>query len=253
MSSSAPDPAAAAAVDLARAAAVEEAGDPARVGEHLGVLAEGERVVLHRFACTDPAYRGWYWAVELARASRARAVTVDDVVLLPGEDALLAPPWVPWSQRLRPGDVGVGDVLPTAADDPRLAPAFTDTADELVAELFWELGLGRARVLSAQGRDEAAQRWWAGEAGPHAEVARAASGQCAGCGFWVPLAGALGHLFGVCGNAFAPDDAHVVSADHGCGAHSEGLVLPSAHPAPVSYDDAVVEVVDTGGEPYGHS
>ncbi|MSY51566.1 MAG: DUF3027 domain-containing protein, partial [Actinobacteria bacterium] len=31
--------------------------------------------------------------------------------------------------------------------------------------------------------------------------------------------------FGVCGNEYAPDDARVVSVDHGCGAHSQALVL----------------------------
>ena len=41
------------------------------------------------------------------------AATVDELALLPGPDALVAPPWVPWSERLAPGDLGVGDVLPT--------------------------------------------------------------------------------------------------------------------------------------------
>lgn len=254
-----PDAIAAAAVDVARAAACAEARDPARVGDHLGVDPEGERCVLHRFACADPAYRGWYWGVELGRAARARIATVVDVVLLPGEDSLLAPPWVPWSQRLRPGDVGVGDLLPTAADDERLTPGFTAagaatlSGDDPAVELWWELGLGRPRLLSAAGRDDAAQRWWEAETGPHSEVARAAPARCASCGFYVPLAGSLGQLFGACANAFAPDDARVVAADHGCGAHSEALVLPSARPAPLSFDDAAVDLVDTGSEPYGHS
>jgi hypothetical protein len=39
----------------------------------------------------------------------------------------------------------------------------------------------------------------------------------------VPLSGGLGRLFGACGNAYAPDDGRVVSADHGCGAHSEAI------------------------------
>jgi len=33
---------------------------------------------------------------------------------------MLAPDWVPWSDRIQAGDLGVGDLLPTAADDPRL-------------------------------------------------------------------------------------------------------------------------------------
>jgi hypothetical protein len=37
---------------------------------------------------------------------------------------MLAPAWVPFESRVRPGDVGVGDLLPTAADDERLAAGF---------------------------------------------------------------------------------------------------------------------------------
>ena len=106
-----PDQACAEAVDLARAA-VNDAVGAGLVGEHLDAQAEGERVVTHLFACEDPGYSGWRWAVTVARAPRSRVVTVDETVLLPGPAALLAPPWVPWQDRLQPGDLGVGDLLP---------------------------------------------------------------------------------------------------------------------------------------------
>src|SRR5262245_8530323 len=81
-----PDAACAAAVDEARAAILDE-----HVGEHLGVVAEGDRVATHYFECTMPGYLGWRWAVTVARAPRARNVTICETVLLPGEGALLAP------------------------------------------------------------------------------------------------------------------------------------------------------------------
>jgi hypothetical protein len=249
-----PDEVAAGAVELAREAAEAEA--PGLVGEHLGVDAEEPRVVTHYFATLDPAYRGWRWAVTVARASRAKTATVDDVVLLPGAEAVLAPEWVPWSERLRPGDLGVGDLLPTAADDPRLAPTFLSTDDAEVAEAAFELGLGRARVLSFEGRFEAAERWYDGDAGPEAPLARMAPAACATCGFFVPLAGALRQAFGACANAFAPDDGRVVAVDHGCGAHSEAVVIPAAPPPPpplideAGYD--VVAELDVVGGPLGH-
>ena len=56
------------AVDEARAAAIEVAARPEHVGEHLGADLEAERLLTHRFASADPAYRGWQWAVTLARA-----------------------------------------------------------------------------------------------------------------------------------------------------------------------------------------
>ncbi len=218
------DPACAAAVDLAEAAAVAEAGDPALVGEWLEATSDGDRVVTHFFACRTSAYRGWRWAVTVARASRAKVVTVDEVVLLPGASALLAPEWVPWSERLRPGDLGVGDLMVTAASDERLAPAYA-SADDLDEEaVAYSIGLGRVRVLSLDGRDEAVERWYGGHAGPAAPIAAAAPARCATCGFWVPVRGDLGQLFGACANEYAPDDGRVVAADHGCGAHSEAVV-----------------------------
>ncbi|MFI6639532.1 DUF3027 domain-containing protein [Streptomyces sp. NPDC050504] len=119
-----PDRLCAEAVDLAREAA-EEAAAPGVVGEHVSVVSEGDRVVTHFFECKEPGYRGWRWAVTVARASRAKVVTLDEAVLLPGADALLAPEWVPWSERLRPGDMGPGDLLPTEAEDLRLEPGYT--------------------------------------------------------------------------------------------------------------------------------
>src|SRR6187431_676584 len=113
-----PDAACLAAVDLARAAAEETAG-VIGVGEYLGAEAEDVRVATHFFACPHPGYRGWRWSVTVARASRARAVTVDEVVLLPGEGALQGKPWVPWAERIQPGDVTPGVRLPSTDDDPR--------------------------------------------------------------------------------------------------------------------------------------
>ena len=215
------DAAAAAAVDLARAAAEEDA-EPGTVGEHLGATAEGDRLVSHAFACLLPGYRGWRWTVTLSRASRARNVTVNEVCLLPGEDALQPPEWLPWVERIAPGDVGPHDTLPRKADDPLLEQGYEATGDEEADALaLFELGLGRERVLSPLGRDAAATRWYEGDRGPRTEIAENAKGQCSTCGFFLPVAGALRQVFGVCASEWSPEDGRVVSADHGCGAHSE--------------------------------
>lgn len=156
----------AAAIEEARTAATEIA-EPGTVGDHLGVRMEAERLATHLFACTAPAYRGWTWAVTVARVPRAKHVTVCETHLLPGEGALLAPDWLPYAQRLAPGDLGAGDVLPYLADDQNLEPGYEATGAEDVDQLaIFELGLGRPRVLSAEGRDKAAQRWYDGPHGP---------------------------------------------------------------------------------------
>src|SRR3954453_9746730 len=232
----------AAAVEPARAAAVDTAGDPELVGEHLGVHAEpaspatdevppealGE-VLTHTFASRLPGYVGWYWAVTLAHVPGADEVTVDEVVLLPGDSALLAPAWVPWQERLRPGDLSVGDVLPSTEDDPRLVPAYAaddDSAEDPAGRVVaFELGVGRERVMSREGRLEAVDRWSAGDFGPASAMARHAPGPCATCGFFLPLAGSLRQSLGACGNAYSPADGRVVTADYGCGAHSQATLV----------------------------
>ncbi|MDQ1710750.1 MAG: hypothetical protein QOE45_200 [Frankiaceae bacterium] len=236
----APDAVCAAAVDVARAAAVEEAGEA--VGEHLGAVSDGDRIATHLFACLDRAYRGWRWGVQVVRAARAKDVTVTGVYRLPGPDALLSPEWVPWADRVRPGDLGVGDLLPAAPDDDRLALAIEDVESD-VPLIEW--GLGRPRVLSFVGRVEAAERWYDGEAGPDVPQARQAPAPCVSCGFYLPLSGALGLGFGACTNEFSPDDGRVVAIDHGCGAHSEGSAdVAAMGVAPALVDEFTFEVVD---------
>lgn len=216
-----------AAVDVARSAAQAEAGADL-VGDHLGVVMEDERLATHTFGTLNPAYVGWLWAVTVARAPRAKTVTVSEVVLLPGPEAIVPPEWLPWSERVRPGDLGPGDVLPTSTDDERLVPGYTGEADlEGVASPSplqpgaWELGLGRPRVLSPLGRDDAADRWVSGDYGPTTAMARQASAECGTCGFMLPMGGPLGQHFAVCANQLSPADGHVVAMTFGCGAHSE--------------------------------
>lgn len=233
-----------AAVDIAEQAA--RAVSPDAVGEYLGCQAEGERLVTHRFASSLPGYRGWCWAVTVVRAGDDQPVTVNDVVLLPGPDALLAPKWVPWSDRLRPGDLGIGDILPTAVEDPRLDPAYVLSDDPTLQGVHREIGVGRVRVMSRLGRCETAERWHGGDYGPEAPMAREAPGRCATCGFFLPLAGSLGAMFGACGNEFSPADAHVVSVDHGCGAHSEALKSTSEAAAVIT---TVIAPSDTEAAP----
>ncbi len=228
------------AVDLARSALVDL--EPTGVGAHLGVRAEDECSATHRFEATLPGYHGWQWAVVVAAAPGTDRVTVSESALLPGPDALIAPEFVPWEQRIRPGDLAPGDLLAPPADDPRLVPGYTATGDPEIDETAPEVGLGRKQVLSREGRAEAAERWYA-EYGPETEMARAAPASCESCGFYLPLAGALRACFGVCANAMGAD-GHVVHMGYGCGAHSDTR-LPTGAGSPIyqAYDDAAVEVV----------
>ena len=221
------DAALAAAVDEAREALAEEVGTN-RFGDHVGHEAEADRVVTHYFESTQAGYVGWRWAVTISRAPRHKQVTINEIVLLPGETSLVAPSWVPWKDRVGKDDLGPGDLIPVAEDDPRLVPGYLVGDQALdpstvreVRDVTREVGLGRERVLSITGRDQAADRWYAGDNGPDTPIAQAAPALCGTCGFLVRMAGPLSTVFGVCANASAPTDGQVVSLDHGCGAHSD--------------------------------
>jgi hypothetical protein len=243
------------ASDLAREAAAEVAGRDC-VGAHVGIEANSDRVVTHLFETRQPGYTGWRWAVTVARASRSKVVTVSEVVLLPGPESLLAPEWVPWRDRLRPGDLGVGDLLPAPPDDERLVPMVAGEGDDGLQD--WSADdaapapqqpeQNQVRVLSAIGRDDAAERWYTGEHGPHSALARSAPAPCATCGFMIRLGGPLGAVFGVCSNAYAPEDGRVVSVDHGCGAHSEATGHEGPEPVmPPIIDEMGYDLVDQPG------
>ena len=230
------------AVDLARAAVKEFSGDT--VGDYLGLSYEDTTAATHRFLANLPGYQGWQWAVVVAGYPGADRATISEVVLVPGPTALLAPQWVPWDQRIKPGDLGPGDLLAPPADDPRLIPGYTLTGDSDVDDVAAEIGLGRRWELSRWGRTDAAQRWHEGDYGPDSTMARSTKRVCRDCGFLLPLAGSLGSLFGVCGNEMAVD-GHVVEFTYGCGAHSD-TPAPAGTGSPLfdPYDDGVLDVTE---------
>ena len=98
-----PDAFLAAAVDTARTA-VESITPAATIGRHLAAKSEGDRLVTHLFESRLPGYAGWQWYAVLTRNSRSKVVTVNELGLLPSEDSILAPEWVPWAERVRPED-----------------------------------------------------------------------------------------------------------------------------------------------------
>lgn len=95
----APDAVLLASVDVARDALLTIT-DAASIGETAGHIAHDEHTLSLLFECRLPGYPGWHWAVTLGRADDTSAPTVLETELMPGENALLAPEWVPWADRL---------------------------------------------------------------------------------------------------------------------------------------------------------
>ncbi|MGN6795229.1 MAG: DUF3027 domain-containing protein [Streptosporangiaceae bacterium] len=168
---------------MALAAAEADAG-PGQVGSHVGLEVEGDRIVTHLFASLDPGYAGWRWAVTVSRASRSKTVTVSESALLPGPDALLAPDWVPWTERVRPGDLKAGDLLPARADDERLVPAVAIAGETGLLDWdegdAWRLTATAADAAVEPGAaadDKAPREDGAGQAGKNEKEGQAAPTQ----------------------------------------------------------------------------
>ncbi|MBF1680192.1 MAG: DUF3027 domain-containing protein [Rothia sp.] len=93
------------------------------------VRAEEERLSTHLFECTLPGYRGWFWFATLSRAPRSRVATICEVGLLPGDDALIAPDWVPWADRVRPEDLQENAVEENADSAESVESAENESAE----------------------------------------------------------------------------------------------------------------------------
>jgi hypothetical protein len=84
--------------DLARGALLEIT-PASTVGEYVGSTDEGDGIVSLLFASAMPGYPDWTWTVSVAHVEGDEP-TVMEAELMPAEGALLAPDWVPWSDRL---------------------------------------------------------------------------------------------------------------------------------------------------------
>lgn len=236
-SSAEPDSVLEHAQDLALETLRDDVDSADQIGEYLGAEAEitgSGHVLTHRFAAHLPGYVGWHWAVSLSRSADSDKVTVCETVLLPGHGAIEVDAWLPYSERLRPEDLHPGDVVPANPDDDRLVPAYLDSGDEAIAEVAYEIGLGRERVMSLDGRLDTAARWAAGTHGAATAMAKHAPARCGTCGFYLPLAGSMGAAFGGCGNEISPADGSVVNVEFGCGAHTSATPMPDLA-APIVY------------------
>lgn len=85
-------------IEIARAALLEITQE-STIGELSEQTDEVDGVTTVTFASKLAGYPGWHWTVSLATVDGSDP-TVLEAELMPGDGALLAPDWVPWSERL---------------------------------------------------------------------------------------------------------------------------------------------------------
>nr|WP_051067239.1 DUF3027 domain-containing protein [Corynebacterium ciconiae] len=198
--------------------------DEGPVGKHIGAQLIDDTLAVHRFAAEVPGYRGWQWHVSVTAAPGSEHVTVNDVSLIAGRTALTAPEWVPYAERIRPGDLDPETQLPLEEGDPRVVETTDDQGET-------------HREISSVGLSKARRRWGRGSFGPSSEFAQKASHECGSCAFYLQLPEEVGRNFGVCANEYSAD-GHVVHTSYGCGAHSDTPPKEQlGAPVAVPYDD----------------
>jgi hypothetical protein len=108
--------------EFARAALVAEG---VAFGALLGTADEGDATVTYLFENQLKGYKDWTWQVTLYQP-KGQQPTVSELLLLPGEGALVAPAWVPWSERLADYKALQAELEAQAAEEE-------DEDDELLA------------------------------------------------------------------------------------------------------------------------
>ena len=201
---------------IARAVLLEVADESDQVGDFVTSYDLEDHVTDFRFAVNIRGYEGWQWSVTLYHDEEIDSWTVNESSLISTEDALMPPKWIPWKDRLEPTDLAPTDSIGTDPDDERIEEGEVEESSlQDVNDAVETFRLTRRHVLTSLGRAQAAKRWYEGPRGPKALSTKTAEGNlCSTCGFFVPLAGELDRMFGVCANKWSPDDGRVVSLDH---------------------------------------
>jgi len=80
--------------------AAKSAADKNELGSFVESVDEGEGITTFLFESKKLGYLGWRWSVTIYQADPVSEPSLCEVVMVPGDDSLIAPNWVPWSERL---------------------------------------------------------------------------------------------------------------------------------------------------------
>jgi hypothetical protein len=143
-------------------AAVEAASRNA-VGFFIESIAEDEGVVTYLFESKLKGYIGWRWSVSIFQGEGEVAPTVSEVLLVPGPDSLVAPDWVPWSERLADYKALQAELEAQAALDAEEAEGAEDSddaedlEDDVEDDVIDDVDIEDVNASESEPREEAAE------------------------------------------------------------------------------------------------
>ena len=146
---------------IAKAVAIEVADEDNQVGDFVQAIELDDCVTDFRFETNVRGYEGWQWSVTLYHDVELDRWTVNESSLVPTEDALRPPEWIPWKDRLEPTDLAVTDSIGTDPDDPRIEEGFRKTqpqsADDETQDDVQDDLAGESPAEGPQGESNAAE------------------------------------------------------------------------------------------------
>ena len=85
--------------NLAKSALLAET-PAAQIGNFIEAIHDEDFVTSYLFESNLKGYHGWRWSVTMTQTSAKAEATVSEVLLIAGPESIVAPKWVPWSERL---------------------------------------------------------------------------------------------------------------------------------------------------------
>ncbi len=137
-------------------------------GAFMSSVDEGDDTFSYHFKCELKGYLDWHWSVTLHQPA-GLTPTLSEFVLLPGETSLVAPDWIPWSERLADYKALQAELETQAlldAEEVEETDGEEDAADDLV---IVDVDVDEDELLSAvpdQGEDAEDDTEDAGERPP---------------------------------------------------------------------------------------
>lgn len=104
------------------------------VGPFIEIIDEGDDTFSYLFKSELKGYVDWRWSVTIYQPEGAEP-TLSEFVLLPGAESLVAPDWIPWSERLADYKALQLELERQAALDAEEGEEQEDEEDEVDLEL----------------------------------------------------------------------------------------------------------------------
>lgn len=111
--------------------AAKAAALPDELGLYKNHIEEGEGITTYFWESKKLGYGDWRWAVTVYQHDPATEPSLCEVVMVPGDDSLIAPNWVPWAERLADYQALQIELEKQAALDAAEAAVETDSEEEL--------------------------------------------------------------------------------------------------------------------------